>query len=72
MKIFLVLMCREDGRTLQGQCPKYQIEVEDDHDSNHASAKACAGHPGYEFVSIGLKPEIEAYEKRWNIASNRD
>lgn len=68
MKTYLVQMCKEDGTTPLGQCLEYQIDVEDHQNRDDAAFKAYSEHPGEEIVSIGLKTEIEAFEKEWGIA----
>jgi hypothetical protein len=64
MKTYLIQLCNEDGSTPLGQCPTYEIEGEDYLD---AQFKAMKAHPGTEVVSWGLKSDIEAYNKRWNL-----
>jgi hypothetical protein len=68
MRAYLVKMCNMDGSTPLGECPEYEIEVEDTQDMHDARHKATTLHPEQEVVSIGLKSEILAYEKRYNLA----
>lgn len=64
MKTYLITLCNADGTTPLGQCPAYEVDGENYLD---AQAKALREHPGTEIVSWGLKSDIEAYNKRWNL-----
>lgn len=62
MKAWLVTMCKADGSTPLGESPEYELEAED---YISARAKAHSEHPGEEIVSLGLKSDIERFNKEY-------
>lgn len=67
MRSYLVKMCKKDGSTPLGECPEYEIEVDEMERIHHAHDLAVRKYPDQEVVSIGLKMEILAYERKYNI-----
>lgn len=61
MKTYIIEICKTDGTTPLGQCPKIEIDAEDRHD---AVLKVLTANPDHEIVSWGLKSEIEAFHRR--------
>lgn len=58
---YVFRLCREDGSTPLGQCPRFEVEATDYLD---AHAKVLKAHKGHEVVSWGLKSDIDAYNER--------
>lgn len=65
MAAYVIEICKEDGSTPLGECPRIEVEAQDPY---AAQAQVLSQYPGYEVVSWGLKADIEDYCFKFGLA----